>query len=138
MYKAINKTCPHCQQPFQARRKNQLYCTEECRIDANNAVAKERYASFRQEAPQVEVLQQQVEKIKAQLAAQIVVIKVVKPTEDTLTYAGHRYKSGKRLDRTGVGVRLDKGVALWMPGNTIIYRTESNVKEIYYEYVLDQ
>lgn len=167
MRKPIPKTCPYCQQPFQASRRNKDYCTDDCRIDANNARAKERYAHFKREAPQLQALQQQVsqlqqsQQLKAtsqveklqqevkQLRQQvgqlqqerdslIVVITVDRPIEDTLTYAGRHYKrGGGKMGKTGVGVSLAKGSALWMPGNTIIYRTESDLTGNYYEYELD-
>lgn len=34
--KVISKICTTCQTPYEAKRKNQLYCTDDCRTDANN------------------------------------------------------------------------------------------------------
>ena len=140
MYKLINKNCPHCRQPFQARRKNQLYCTDECRHDANNAVAKTRYHTAKVEAPQLAKLQQKVKKLENQLATLMTVISGVKVSEDTLTftYAERRYKRVERKKTTGVGVSLDRGLALLMPGGkTIICRSDIFSPEMYYEFEFD-
>lgn len=164
MKKLLHKTCPHCQNPFEATRKNQDYCSDDCRIDANNARAKERYAQFKLEGSQLVALQQQVNQFQqdqqvtessrvAQLQQQVeklqqqvrqfqqeranltVVITVDKPINDTLTFGGRRYKRSAKGSKPRGGVSLDKGGALLMPGNTILYRTESHSIDNYYEYV---
>ncbi|RYF55219.1 MAG: hypothetical protein EOO39_38295 [Cytophagaceae bacterium] len=140
MYKLINKTCPQCQQPFQARRKNQLYCTNECRYDANNAVAKNRYHTAKEEGPQLVKLRQKVKRLEEHIASLVVVISAFKLNADTLTltYAERRYKRVDRRRKTEVGVNLDTGLALLMPGGkTIICRSETFSPEMYYEFVLD-
>lgn len=140
MYKLINKTCPQCRQPFQARRKNQLYCTDECRHDANNAVAKNRYHTAKEEGPQLAKLRQKVKTLEDHIASLVVVISGFKLNADTLTltYAERRYKRVDRRNETGIGVRLDKGLALLMPGGkTIICRSEIFSPEKYYEFEFD-
>lgn len=85
MCKLINKTCPHCQQPLQARRKNQLYCTDECRHDTSKAVVKARDHTAKEEGPQLAKLRQKVKKLENHIASLVVVISGFKLTANTLT-----------------------------------------------------
>ena len=41
--RVLNKICPACQTTFEAKRKNQLYCTDDCRADTNNDKLKAKY-----------------------------------------------------------------------------------------------
>ncbi|AUD06923.1 hypothetical protein CWM47_36845 [Spirosoma pollinicola] len=105
-------------------------------------MAKERYATAKQSTPQLEALRQQVQYLKQQLAAltnpvvdQPVVIRVVKESKDILLYEGRRYKRGPFVGRIDLGVRLDPGVGLLMPGNTILYPDDS-ARNTHFNYLL--
>ena len=39
----IQKKCPACQNDFEAKRKNQIYCSTYCREDTNNGKLKAKY-----------------------------------------------------------------------------------------------
>ena len=41
--RVLNKICPACQTTFEAKRKNQLYCTDDCRAATNNDKLKAKY-----------------------------------------------------------------------------------------------
>lgn len=41
--KTIYKKCPVCQNDFEAKRKNQIYCSQDCKTDANNDKIKTKY-----------------------------------------------------------------------------------------------
>jgi hypothetical protein len=41
--RVFDKTCPACQTTFEAKRRNQLYCTPECRADINNNKLKAKF-----------------------------------------------------------------------------------------------
>lgn len=43
----IHKICPVCQTTFVAKRRNQLYCTPECREDVNNDKLKAKYHNIK-------------------------------------------------------------------------------------------
>jgi hypothetical protein len=45
--KVISKICPTCQTPFEAKRKNQLYCSDDCRADANNQKQTAKYHNIK-------------------------------------------------------------------------------------------
>lgn len=45
--KVIAKICPRCQTPFEAKRKNQIYCTDDCRTDANNQKQTAKYHNIK-------------------------------------------------------------------------------------------
>ena len=41
--RVLNKICPACQTTFEAKRKNKLYCTDDCRAATNNDKLKAKY-----------------------------------------------------------------------------------------------
>ena len=45
--RVFNKTCPACQTTFEAKRRNQLYCTPECRADINNDKLKAKFNNIK-------------------------------------------------------------------------------------------
>lgn len=45
--RVFDKTCPACQTTFEAKRRNQLYCTPECRADVNNNKLKAKFNSIK-------------------------------------------------------------------------------------------
>ncbi|RZK76830.1 MAG: hypothetical protein EOO85_10340 [Pedobacter sp.] len=119
------KRCPQCNNPFQPRRKNQDYCSTECRIDHNNGLAKERYANFKKEAPKVTGVHQELRQLRQYVASLTIVLEGVKEIDsDTITYQGQTYhKEESWLDKPMVGITLSQGGAIQIPGNKIIYRS---------------
>ena len=45
--RVFDKTCPACQTTFEAKRRNQLYCTPECRADINNDKLKAKFNNIK-------------------------------------------------------------------------------------------
>jgi len=136
----ISKQCPQCSRPFQARRKNQFYCSTECRIDANNEIAKARYATFKEEAPKANAVQTELKKLKDYLASLTIVVQDVQEVDrDTITYGGRIYKRQAKLGRLSVGVSLQSGGAISVPGNKIHYRRQNSTSvDDCWEYVLSK
>ena len=138
--------CPHCKKDFQARRKNQRYCSTECRTDANNEVAKGRYAHFKKEAPENEALKEKLKRLQTYLAQQIIVLKNVKKLDkETILYEGLKYIYNANADPPPLPISLKHGGGLLMPGSSIIYINEESesllsnnfvVMPKYSEYVL--
>lgn len=120
---SLLKQCPQCSTSFQARRKNQDYCSTECRIDHNNQVAKERYAISKVEVPKVDVLQQKVKRLEDFLNSLTIVIQGVEYIDsDTIRYMGRKYRRIGTNEGPGMGISLGAGGAVLIPGNKIIYR----------------
>jgi endogenous inhibitor of DNA gyrase (YacG/DUF329 family) len=125
MSTSITKNCPHCKKDFQARRKNQLYCSTECKTDANNAVLKGRYALFKKQAPENEILKEKLKTLRTFISEQIIVLKTVeKLDEKTILYEGRIYKFTALADPPPLPISLKKGGGVLMPGRKIIYLNE--------------
>ena len=45
--RVFDKICPACQTTFEAKRRNQLYCTPECRADINNDKLKAKFNNIK-------------------------------------------------------------------------------------------
>jgi len=45
--RVFDKTCPACQTTFEAKRRNQLYCSPECRADVNNDKLKAKFNNIK-------------------------------------------------------------------------------------------
>lgn len=74
MTSATPRPCPYCQQTFSPKRRNQRYCSSQCRIDANNDQARQAYKAYRQQAPQASSAQQHLRELKAWLSQQVLVV----------------------------------------------------------------
>ena len=89
--RVFDKTCPACQRAFEAKRRNQLYCTPECRADINNAKLKEKFNNIK------ELEKEKIvgDKYKAAFltAARIVLIEFnEKDKNDIITFEGNKYE----------------------------------------------
>jgi predicted nucleic acid-binding Zn ribbon protein len=45
--RVFDRTCPVCQKAFEAKRRNQVYCSPECRADLNNDKLKAKFQSIK-------------------------------------------------------------------------------------------
>ena len=43
----FDRICPACNNQFEAKRRNQIYCTETCRADINNDKLKTKFKSIK-------------------------------------------------------------------------------------------
>lgn len=139
MSKPNLKACPHCLTEFQPKRKNQLYCATECRTDANNALAKGRYATFKEEVPKVDSIKAQLKSMSAYIAGLTIVVKgATKTDKDTVKWEGRSYKRTSKAHQP-VEVHIVKGYGIMIPGNTILFNegTATNGSGIW-AYVLDK
>ena len=115
--------CPYCKNTFQPTRKNQLYCSTECRTDSNNEVAKQRYAKFKEGSPKLVALVAQVRSLQTELASASILIRDVEEIDtDTIRYGGRSYKRRSKVGRLP-GVSLSEGVGV-LTGDTICYRAK--------------
>lgn len=132
--------CPQCKTSFTPRRRNQIYCTNECRTDINNEVAKERYAAFKKEDAKLQVILKDRQKLQDQLASLIIVAQGVEVIDsDTLRYNGRIYKRATQIKHPtlnlGLDVELLPGGALLMPGPALLFRIRSKTSKEYWEYL---
>ncbi len=115
--------CPYCKNTFQPTRKNQVYCSTECRTDSNNEVAKQRYAKFKEGSPKLVTLAAQVRSLQTELTSASILIRDVEEIDiDTIRYGGRSYKRRSKVGRLP-GVVLSQGVGV-LTGDTISYRTK--------------
>jgi hypothetical protein len=99
----------------------------ECRIDANNETAKAHCATFKEEAPKANAVQNELKKLKDYLASLTIVVQDVQEVDrDTIVYGGRSYKRKAKLSRFSIGVILQSGGAISIPGNEIHYRRQNS------------
>lgn len=128
--------CPYCQKSFQPRRKNQQYCSTECRTDSNNEAAKQRYTTFKVDAPKLKTLVAQVRELQTKLTSARILIKDVEEIDEkTIRYDGRRYKQVVRVGRMP-DVILFEGLGV-LTGDTIVYRRkQARSSDAVYRYEL--
>ena len=130
MYPPLPRVCPNCRQSFEPGRKNQYYCSPDCRIEANNEIAKERYAALVNVTANVDALKVELNRLRQELVAMaasraaltIVIEQVEEVGPDTIRYAGALYQRGVQPGRLGLRLSLQAGGGLKMGEDTIVYR----------------
>lgn len=139
MERLILKKCPQCNKQFQAARKNQLYCSTSCRTDANNVVAKERYATFKEEVPKLDSIKNQLKKVQEYISGlTLIIYGVEKIDRETLLYNGKKYKRGRKIGQPIKGITISSGGSVMIPGNIIIYRDPNLTGPECWEYILEK
>lgn len=131
------KVCPHCQETFSPRRKNQDYCSTECRTDANNQKAKTRYATFKKVVIEANVSQEKISKLKERVASLMVVVQGIEEVDsDTISYDGDTYRRQNRVGQIIHGIILREGGAVQTSVGNIIYRSKrAHASDNCWEYV---
>lgn len=89
--RVIHKICPFCQTTFEAKRKNQFYCTDDCRADANNDKLKAKYHNIKT----LEKEKEMGDQYKAKFLNAIRVVLVEYDEEDkneVITFEGKKFK----------------------------------------------
>ena len=130
--------CIHCQKSFQPRRRNQRYCSTDCRTDNNNETAKHRYTTFKADAPKLATLVAQVRELQTRLtSARILIEDIEEINAHTIRYAGRSYKRQGLAGRSPV-VSIKQGVGI-LTGDTIAYRTKlARILDPIYIYILGE
>ena len=127
--RVIHKICPFCQTTFEAKRKNQFYCTDDCRVDANNDKLKAKYHNIKTLEKEKEMGDQY--KAKFLNAIRIVLVDYdEKGDNDVITFEGKKFKiqpiSAKYMQQFGLTFIEDsvskKGVrvAVYIPHENAI------------------
>ena len=101
----IHKNCGSCNQPFIASRKNQIYCTPECRSDINNDKLKEKL----HHAKNINGVIEERDKYRKQLEESIRIVEIrynVKDENEYIHFEGKRYEKVSEesdfLDKIGI------------------------------------
>jgi hypothetical protein len=144
--RVIHKICPFCQTTFEAKRKNQSYCTDDCRADANNDKLKAKYHNIKTLEKEKEMGDQY--KAKFLNAIRIVLVDYdEKGDNDVITFEGKKFKiqliSAKYMQQFGLTFIKDsvskKGVrvAVYIPHENAIcllarYSSLSSNEEVTY------
>lgn len=105
--RVFDKTCPACGTAFEAKRRNQIYCSSECRADINNDKLKAKFNNIKTLEKEKSV----GDKYKAAylLATRIVVIEFdEKDKNDIITFEGNKYeKIASNVDALDeIGIRM--------------------------------
>lgn len=131
MTSAIPLPCPYCQQVFQPLRRNQRYCSSQCRIDANNDQAQKKYAAYRQEAPQAATIQHQLAELKQYIKQQILVILDIDEVDrKTIRWQGrlYQYYGAATSEVRGYHLSLQAGGGIYVvQRDELIYRRKSDM-----------
>lgn len=127
--RVVHKICPVCQTTFEAKRRNQVYCTDDCRADANNDKLKAKYHNMKTLEKDKEISDQY--KGKFVNAIRIVVIEYdEKDKNEMITFEGKRFKkeavSPELISILGLTFKkesLQDGsrVAVYIPQESAIY-----------------
>lgn len=144
--RVIHKICPFCQTTFEAKRKNQVYCTDDCRADANNDKLKAKYHNIKTLEKEKETGDQY--KAKFLNAIRIVLVDYdEKGDNEVITFEGKKFKiqpiSAKYIQQLGLTFIKDyvskKGVrvAVYIPHENAIcllpnYSAYSSNEEVTY------
>ena len=89
--RVFDKTCPMCQTTFQAKRRNQLYCTPECRADINNDKLKAKFNNIKT----LEKQKNLGDKHKAAYKSAIRIVEIDfdrKEKNDVITFEGRKFE----------------------------------------------
>lgn len=89
--RVFDKTCPACQTTFEAKRRNQLYCTPECRADINNDKLKAKFNNIKTLEKEKSV----GDKYKAAYLSAIRIVEIDfdrKEKNDVITFEGRKFE----------------------------------------------
>ena len=126
--RVIHKICPACQTTFVAKRRNQLYCTPDCREDVNNDKLKAKYHNIKTLEKDKEVSDQ----YKAQFLNAIRIVMLdydEQGKNEVISFEGRRFKKEatppKFMSLLGLtfkeaSVKDGKRVAVYIPQENAI------------------
>ncbi len=121
--RVFNKTCPACQTTFEAKRRNQLYCTPECRADVNNDKLKAKFNNIKT----LEKDKVMGDKYKAAYLSAIRIVEIDfndRDKNDIITFENRKfekvYSDMERVQEIGLymgakSVRDNKRTAIYFP-----------------------
>jgi len=126
--RVFNKTCPVCQTTFEAKRRNQLYCTPECRADINNDKLKAKFNNIKTLEKEKNLGNQF--KVAYLSATRIVAIEYdQKDKNEIITFEGRKYEKinpdTNPLEELGIklgekSVQDNQRVAVFFPKDALL------------------
>ena len=126
--RVFDKTCPACQTTFEAKRRNQLYCTPECRADINNDKLKAKFNNIKT----LEKDKVMGDKYKAAYLSAIRVIEIEydrQQKNEIITFEGRRFEkvipNPEPLREVGIylgekSVNNNKRTAIFIPQDGLL------------------
>lgn len=126
--RVFDKTCPACQRAFEAKRRNQLYCSSECRADVNNNKLKAKFNNIKT----LEKAKSLGDQYKAAYLSAIRIVEIdfnVKDKNDIITFENKKFeKVASNMDAlTGMGlfmgvksVKDNKRTAVFFPQHGLL------------------
>ena len=138
--RVFDKTCPACETDFEAKRRNQLYCSPECRADINNNKLKAKFNTIKT----LEKEKNLGDQYKAAFLSAIRIVEIDfdrKADNDIITFEGRKFeKIASDIDalREEYGIYLrenavkdDKRTAVFIPQSGLLcflrsYSTSAN------------
>lgn len=133
--RVIHKICPACQTTFVAKRRNQLYCTPECREDVNNDKLKAKYHNIKILEKEKEVSDQYKDQFLHAIRIMLVDYNEQEKNE-VITFEGKRFKkeatSPKFMSLMGLSfekasVKDGKRVAIYIPQENAICLLDKHI-----------
>lgn len=121
--RVFDKTCPACGTAFEAKRRNQLYCSPECRADINNDKLKAKFNN-------IKILEKEKSMGDKYKAAYLSAIRIVeidfndREKNDIITFENRKfekvYSDMEKVQEIGLymgskSVRDDKRTAIFFP-----------------------
>ena len=117
------KQCPQCKITFTPRRMNQNYCSTQCRTNANNQVAKGRYADYKKGVTHLDQAVSELIALREYMATLTAVIDRITEIDKTrIAYNGHTYVRTTFLTGWYKKVVTIEGAGLLLPNGRIIYK----------------
>ena len=126
--RVFDKTCPACQTTFEAKRRNQLYCTPECRADINNDKLKAKFNNIKTLEKEKNV----GDKYKAAYLSAVRIVKIDfdrKEKNDVITFEGRKFEkvfpNPEPLREFGIylgekSAKGDKRIAIFIPEEDLL------------------
>jgi endogenous inhibitor of DNA gyrase (YacG/DUF329 family) len=126
--RVFDKTCPACQTAFEAKRRNQLYCSPECRADINNDKLKAKFNNIKT----LEKQKNLGDKYKAAYKSAIRIVEIDfdrKEKNDVITFEGRKFEritpNPEPLREFGIylgekAAKDDKRTAIFIPGDGLL------------------
>lgn len=105
--RVFDKNCPACQKAFKAKRRNQLYCSPECRADVNNDRLKAKFNNIKL----LEKAKSLGDQYKAAYLSAIRIVEIdfdVKDKNDIITF------ENRKFEKVASGMDAVKEMGLYM------------------------
>jgi hypothetical protein len=110
--RTFDRTCPVCQNDFEAKRRNQLYCSPECRADINNDKLKAKFQS-------IKTLEQQKNTGDQYRMAFLSAMRVVQINFDKELKNETIMFEGKKFEKVALDIDVLKNIGISLGANAV-------------------